>query len=71
MSFIGGPSRREALLVGLHNGDIFKIFSENPFPINLIHQNVSIKALNISCDFKKLAIIDELKNLSVYDIVSK
>jgi hypothetical protein len=36
VTFIGGPIKREALLIGLLNGDVFKIFSENPFPIMLV-----------------------------------
>lgn len=57
MTFIGGPTRREQLLIGLQNGDIYKIFSENPFPILMIHQNVAIKHLSLSCDLKKIAIV--------------
>lgn len=36
IKFIGGPLRREALIIGLQSGYVFKIFSENPFPISLI-----------------------------------
>ena len=35
--FIGGPQKKEAVLIGLANGNIYKVFSENPFPILLIH----------------------------------
>jgi len=36
MKLIGGPAKRESLIVGLSNGNVYKIFSENPFPILLI-----------------------------------
>lgn len=36
IKFIGGPSRREAIVIGLQSGNVYKIFSENPFPILLI-----------------------------------
>ena len=71
IKFVGGPMRKETVLVGLHSGDIFKIFAENPFPINLIHQTVPVRSISMSCDLKKLAVIDDLKNLSVYNVISK
>ena len=33
---LGGPPRKEGLIFGLKNGDIMKIFSDNPFPILLV-----------------------------------
>ena len=33
---IGGPSNCEGLMVGLKNGNIYKIFINNAFPIMLI-----------------------------------
>lgn len=35
MQVVGGPARREGVLVGLKSGLILKIFVDNPFPINV------------------------------------
>jgi intraflagellar transport protein 122 len=40
---IGGPPKKEGLLVGLKNGNVLKIFIENSFPVVLIKQNVPIR----------------------------
>ncbi len=32
---VGGPPRREGVLVGLKSGSILKIFIDNPFPIQV------------------------------------
>ena len=36
IKIIGGPAKEEGLLVGLKNGNIYKIFLNNAFPIMLI-----------------------------------
>lgn len=36
LKFLGGPTRREAIAIGLQSGNVYKVFSENPFPILLI-----------------------------------
>jgi intraflagellar transport protein 122 len=33
---IGGPAKRESILVGLKNGSVFKIFIDNAFPIPIV-----------------------------------
>ena len=55
--FIGGPQKKEAVLIGLQNGNVYKVFSENPFPILLLHQTHAVKQLSLSCNFKKVAIV--------------
>ena len=40
---VGGPIEREALLVGLKNGTVLKIFIDNPFPIQLIKLNSPVR----------------------------
>lgn len=45
---VGGPPRKEALLVGLHNGTVLKVFIDNPFPIQLLKINASIRCLDLS-----------------------
>ncbi|XP_041348420.1 intraflagellar transport protein 122 homolog [Gigantopelta aegis] len=68
---IGGPSGREGLLVGLKNGQIMKIFVDNPFPILLLKQNTSVRCLDLSCTRSKLAVVDEHNTCLVYDLHSK
>jgi intraflagellar transport protein 122 len=68
---VGGPSKRENLLVGLKNGHVLKIFVDNSFPVVLIKQNVPIRCIDISPNKLKLAVVDDNSNLSVYDLVTK
>ena len=68
---LGGPAKKESLLVGLKNGNVMKIFIDNSFPIVLIKQNVPIRCVDISLGKTKLAVVDDNSNLSVYDLVTK
>ena len=67
---LGGPAKKESLLIGLKNGNVLKIFIDNSFPIVLIKQNVPIRCVDISFGKTKLAVVDD-SNLSVYDLVTK
>ena len=58
-------------MVGLKNGNIYKIFLDNAFPIMLIQQEVPIRCLDISPNKRKLAVVDDNSNLTVYDLVTK
>ena len=40
---VGGPSEREGLLLGLKNGQVLKIFLDNPFPVHLLNINHAIR----------------------------
>ncbi|VDM96734.1 unnamed protein product, partial [Thelazia callipaeda] len=55
---IGGPSGREAILIGLRNGIVCKIFVDNPFPIDLLCLKNTVRCLDISHLRRKLAIVD-------------
>ncbi|ELU12491.1 hypothetical protein CAPTEDRAFT_164190 [Capitella teleta] len=68
---VGGPPNCEGLLVGLKNGQIMKIFVDNPFPIPLLKQNTSIRCLDMSSTRSKIAVVDEHNTLLVYDVTSK
>uniref|UniRef100_A0A4W3GC19 Intraflagellar transport protein 122 homolog n=1 Tax=Callorhinchus milii TaxID=7868 RepID=A0A4W3GC19_CALMI len=68
---IGGPSGREGLLIGLKNGQILKIFVDNPFAIVLLKQATSVRCLDMSASRNKLAVVDEHNTCLVYDISSK
>eukprot|EP00898_Chlorokybus_atmophyticus_P005973 jgi/Chlat1/6377/Chrsp44S05756 len=68
---VGGPAGKEGLLVGLKNGNIVKIFIDNPFPIPLIKHTASIRCLDLSASRKKLAVVDENTNVVVYSLTTK
>ncbi|XP_059169667.1 intraflagellar transport protein 122 homolog [Physella acuta] len=68
---IGGPAGKEGLLVGLKNGQIFKIFADNPFPILLMKQSTSVRCLDLSSSQNKLAVVDEQNTCLVYDLTTK
>ena len=51
---VGGPPSREGMLVGLRNGQIFKIFIDNPFPILLLKQQTSVRCLDLSARLAEL-----------------
>ena len=48
---VGGPPSREGMLVGLRNGQVFKIFIDNPFPILLLKQQASVRCLDLSARY--------------------
>lgn len=68
---VGGPSRREGLLVGLKNGTILKILVDNLFPMNLVKHTASVRCLDVSASRSKLAVVDENACLSVYNLITK
>ncbi|KAK2571545.1 Intraflagellar transport protein 122-like protein [Acropora cervicornis] len=68
---IGGPSGREGLLVGLKNGQIMKIFINNPFPLLILKQETSVRCLDLSTSRNKLAVVDENNTCLVYNIKTK
>lgn len=65
---VGGPPRKEGLLVGLKNGQVLKIFVDNPFPIPVVNHERAIRCLDLSCSRRRLAIVDEAANVVVYDM---
>ena len=68
---LGGPAGKEGVLVGLKSGSVRQIFVDNPFPMELICAQSSIRCLDISSSRKKIAIVDDSSNCYVYDIDSK
>ena len=63
---VGGLAEREALLVGLRNGLVAKIFVDNSFPTTLVKLNVPVRCLDLSATRSKLAVVDENNALQVY-----
>ncbi|CAB4004101.1 intraflagellar transport 122 homolog, partial [Paramuricea clavata] len=68
---IGGTPGKEGLLVGLKNGQILKIFTNNPFPILLLKQQTSVRCLDLSCSRTKIAVVDENNTCLVYNLKNK
>ena len=68
---VGGPSEKEGLLLGLKNGQILKIFIDNPFPVVLLTINSAIRCLDLSASRAKLAVVDEHSTCQVFDIETK
>ncbi len=56
---VGGPPEREGLLLGLKNGQILKIFVDNPFPVQLLSIPSAIRCLDLSASRRRIAIVDE------------
>ena len=68
---VGGPPRREGLLLGLKSGAVLKIFVDNPFPQPLLAHRSSIRCLDLSAQRRRLAVVDEDGALTVYDLATK
>ena len=68
---VGGPPEREGLLLGLKNGQILKIFLDNPFPVLLLTISSAIRCLDLSSDRSRLAVVDEHSTCQVYDVATK
>jgi intraflagellar transport protein 122 len=65
---VGGPPRREGLLVGLKNGQVLKIYVDNLFPIPVVTHDRAIRCLDLSASRRKLALVDQFANVVVYDM---
>eukprot|EP00754_Rhynchopus_humris_P012587 Rhum_TRINITY_DN14297_c3_g2::Rhum_TRINITY_DN14297_c3_g2_i1::g.78668::m.78668/K19656/IFT122; intraflagellar transport protein 122 len=68
---VGGPVECEALLVGLRNGSVLKIFIDNTFPIHLVKLESPVRCLDLSASRNKLAVVDENNQCVVYRLDTK
>ncbi|OZC11066.1 WD domain, G-beta repeat protein [Onchocerca flexuosa] len=68
---IGGPPGREAMLIGLRNGAVCKIFVDNPFITEILRLKSAVRCLDISHLREKLAIVDETGVCTTFDIKTK
>ena len=66
IKIIGGPANKEALLVGLKNGQVSKIFLDNPFPVDLLKINMAIRCLDLSHSRRKVAVVDDNRWLQYF-----
>ena len=71
LKVIGGPVNRESLICGVATGEVFIINIDNQFPILIYNQEIPLKILDISCDRKSLAMIDDNNDLTIINIKSK
>ncbi|XP_014288077.1 intraflagellar transport protein 122 homolog isoform X2 [Halyomorpha halys] len=65
---VGGPPKREGLLLGLANGQVVKIYLDNAFPVHLLKIGYPIRCLDLSPSRKKLAIVDGNERCLVYSL---
>nr|CAH0101988.1 unnamed protein product [Daphnia galeata] len=68
IKIVGGPANKEGLLLGLKNGQVSKIFLDNPFPVELLKISVPIRCLDLSSSRQKVAIVDDNNTCSVYQL---
>ena len=62
---------REGMLLGLKNGQVLKIFLDNPFPVHLLTINSAIRCLDLSASRRRLAVVDEHSTCQVFDLANK
>ena len=68
LKVIGGLPGKEGLIVGVKNGQVWKVFIDNQFPISIASINGSVRCVDLSMTRRKLAIVDETETCSVYDV---
>jgi intraflagellar transport protein 122 len=66
----GGPSGCEGLLIGLKNGQIWRIFLDNSLPILVTTVLSSVRCLDLNSSRTKLAIVDDAGRLVVRDLTN-
>lgn len=71
MKVIGGPPKKEGMIVGWKDGSIFKLFVDNAFPILLIKQSTPIKSVDINANREMVAVVNDFQNMFIYDSISK
>jgi len=67
----GGPDGREAVLVSLYNGVTYKVFVDNPFPLELWRSSNPVRCADLSLNRDKLAVVDSEKKLLVIDLKTR
>ena len=65
-----GPAGSESVLVGMSDGGVFRVFIDNPFPMELIKIEHPVRSVDLSRDGKKLVVIDSTRMCLVYNLVS-
>ncbi|KAK6014011.1 WD domain, G-beta repeat protein, partial [Ostertagia ostertagi] len=68
---IGGPPGRETILIGLREGQVCKLFVDNPFPVQVLKLNGPIKCIDISATRRHIAVVDDSGLCVVFDAKTK
>ncbi|XP_026194212.1 intraflagellar transport protein 122 homolog [Cyclospora cayetanensis] len=68
---LGGPPGAEALLVGLRNGEVLYVYVHQELPLPLLHHHTGIVCVDVSAERSRLAIIDENKELHIFELQNK
>lgn len=66
----GGPAGREGLMLGLKNGQVTRIFLDNPLPILITTVMSSVRCLDLNSTRTKLAVVDDAGRLVVRDLTN-
>jgi intraflagellar transport protein 122 len=62
---------QEGLLIGLNDGQVFKVSVDNSLTIPVLQHKLPVNFVDINANKTKLAIIDEENTCTVYDLGSK
>lgn len=65
---VGGAAGNEGLIVGLADGQVLKIYINNPFPTLMMKSTSPILCLDLSLSKKKLAVVNDDNQCVVYDV---
>ncbi|KHJ88934.1 hypothetical protein OESDEN_11261 [Oesophagostomum dentatum] len=68
---IGGPPGRETILIGLREGQVCKLFVDNPFPVQVLKLNGPIKCIDISVTRRHIAVVDDSGICVVFNAKTK
>lgn len=67
---IGGPPGREGLMIGLKNGQVYRIFIDNLLPILITTVMSAVRCLDLNFSRTRIAVVDDAGRLVVRDIAS-
>lgn len=73
----GGKEDREAVLLGLKDGSVRRVYIDNPFPIELRagskkeSKNTSVVSLSMSAERSFVAVVDSAKRLQIIELASQ
>ena len=68
---LGGAPKREGMLCGTKSGEVYIIYLDNQFPINIYTHDIAIRSLDINYNRTQLGIIDENFELTMINLSDK